>query len=36
LLLLPPNAPDVSSFRRSEAYLSGQIARAVARGQRSF
>ena len=30
------NTPDVSSFRRSEAYLSGQIARAVARGQRSF
>lgn len=28
--------PDVASFRRSEAYLTGQIARAVARGQRSF
>jgi phage-related minor tail protein len=28
--------PDVGSFRRSEAYLTGQIARAVARGQRSF
>ncbi len=27
--------PDVGSFRRSEAYLTGQIARAVARGQRS-
>ena len=26
--------PDVGSFRRSEAYLTGQIARAVARGQR--
>ena len=26
--------PDPDSFRRSEAYLSGQIARAVARGQR--
>ena len=29
-------APDVDSFRRSEAYITGQIARAVARGQRSF
>jgi phage-related minor tail protein len=28
--------PDVGSFRRSEAYLTGQIARAVARGQRSL
>ena len=28
--------PDVESFRRSEAYISGQIARAVARGQRGF
>ena len=28
--------PDLGSFRRSEAYLTGQIARAVARGQRSF
>jgi hypothetical protein len=27
-------APDAPSFRRSEAYLAGQIARAVARGQR--
>lgn len=26
--------PDAGSFRQSEAYLSGQIARAVARGQR--
>ena len=26
--------PDADSFRRSEAYISGQIARAVARGQR--
>ena len=38
----PPNVtvqiatPDVGSFRRSEAYLTGQIARAVARGQRNF
>ena len=28
--------PDASSFRRSEAYVSGQIARAVARGQRGM
>jgi phage-related minor tail protein len=28
--------PDLSSFRRSEAYVTGQIARAVARGQRSL
>ena len=28
--------PDVASFRRSEAYITGQIARAVARGQRSL
>jgi len=28
--------PDVASFRRSEAYLTGQIARAVVRGQRSL
>jgi phage-related minor tail protein len=28
--------PDLDSFRRSETYLSGQIARAVARGQRSL
>jgi phage-related minor tail protein len=28
--------PDVHSFRRSEAYITGQIARAVARGQRGF
>jgi phage-related minor tail protein len=28
--------PDMGSFRRSEAYLTGQIARAVARGQRSL
>jgi hypothetical protein len=27
-------APDAPSFRRSESYLAGQIARAVARGQR--
>jgi phage-related minor tail protein len=29
-------APDPGSFRRSEAYITGQIARAVARGQRGF
>jgi phage-related minor tail protein len=28
--------PDAESFRRSEAYITGQIARAVARGQRSL
>ena len=28
--------PDPGSFRRSEAYLTGQIARAVARGPRGF
>jgi len=28
--------PDPGSFRRSEAYITGQIARAVARGQRGF
>jgi phage-related minor tail protein len=28
--------PDADSFRRSETYLAGQIARAVARGQRSL
>jgi len=28
--------PDVAGFRRSEAYVTGQIARAVARGQRGF
>jgi phage-related minor tail protein len=28
--------PDVNSFRRSENYITGQIARAVARGQRSL
>jgi len=28
--------PDVESFRRSESYITGQIARAVARGQRSL
>jgi lambda family phage tail tape measure protein len=30
------HAPDVESFRRSEGYITGQIARAVARGQRSL
>jgi phage-related minor tail protein len=28
--------PDVESFRRSEGYVAGQIARAVARGQRNL
>jgi phage-related minor tail protein len=28
--------PDLESFRRSENYISGQIARAVSRGQRSL
>ena len=28
--------PDTDSFRRSETYVTGQIARAVARGQRSL
>jgi phage-related minor tail protein len=28
--------PDAQSFRRSEAYITGQIARAVARGQRGL
>lgn len=28
--------PDPGSFQRSEAYITGQIARAVARGQRGF
>lgn len=28
--------PDAESFRRSEAYVTGQIARAVARGQRGL
>ncbi len=28
--------PDIDSFRRSENYLTGQIARAVARGQRGL
>jgi phage-related minor tail protein len=28
--------PDLDSFRRSEVYLAGQIARAVARGQRDL
>jgi len=30
------NTPDVGSFHRSEAYITGQIARAVARGRRSL
>lgn len=30
------STPDAASFRRSEAYLSGAIARAVARGERSL
>jgi hypothetical protein len=28
--------PDIDGFRRSETYLTGQIARAVARGQRGL
>jgi phage-related minor tail protein len=28
--------PDLDNFRRSESYIAGQIARAVARGQRSL
>jgi phage-related minor tail protein len=30
------STPDAESFRRSETYIAGQIARAVARGQRSL
>jgi phage-related minor tail protein len=30
------STPDADSFRRSESYITGQIARAVARGQRSL
>lgn len=30
------STPDAASFRRSEAYLSGMIARAVARGERNL
>jgi hypothetical protein len=30
------STPDAPSFRRSEAYLSGVIARAVARGERNL
>jgi phage-related minor tail protein len=30
------STPDAESFHRSEAYITGQIARAVARGQRSL
>lgn len=30
------STPDATSFRRSEAYLSGLVARAVARGERSL
>jgi phage-related minor tail protein len=30
------STPDAASFRRSESYITGQIARAVARGQRSL
>ena len=28
--------PDLDSFRRSENYITGQIARAVSRGQRGL
>jgi len=34
--LLQIATPDAESFRRSESYITGQIARAVARGQRSL
>jgi hypothetical protein len=30
------STPDAASFRRSEAYLSSMVARAVARGDRSL
>jgi phage-related minor tail protein len=30
------STPDAASFRRSEAYVAGQIARAIARGERSL
>ncbi len=30
------SAPDAASFRQSEVYLSGLLARAVARGQRGL
>ena len=30
------STPDLDNFRRSESYITGQIARAVARGQRSL
>jgi phage-related minor tail protein len=30
------STPDADSFRRSESYVTGQIARAVARGQRTL
>jgi phage-related minor tail protein len=30
------STPDAASFRRSEAYVAGPIARAVARGERSL
>jgi phage-related minor tail protein len=35
-IIVQITTPDLDSFRRSEAYLTGQIARAVARGQRSL
>ena len=35
-LTIQISTPDIDSFRRSESYLTGQIARAVARGQRSL
>jgi phage-related minor tail protein len=35
-ILIQIVTPDAESFRRSEAYVTGQIARAVARGQRSM
>jgi hypothetical protein len=30
------STPDADSFRRSESYVTGQIARAVARSQRTL
>jgi len=35
-VIIQISTPDAQSFRRSEAYLTGQIARAVMRGQRGF
>jgi phage-related minor tail protein len=35
-IIVQISTPDPDSFRRSEAYITGQIARAVARGQRGL